>query len=112
MKSSNETTPLIDSSGLPSSSTFPQKNPNEKSNFYFVESQNSAHDDNKKLTKSTSKATRFNSVTIADVISPLGEDGEPSTEEVVYRLPKNAVSGEFLSRPIVSIKWFCSLEMS
>lgn len=44
------------------------------------------------------------SATVENIINPLGQDGEPSSEEVVNVLPKNTVRSEFGSRPVVSLE--------
>jgi len=77
-------TPVDESTPLVVASTNTSK---EQSNFYFLERRDSSNTDT-------------NNVTVANVLNSLGEDGEPSSEEIVNMLPKNTVSSEFASRPI------------
>jgi len=54
------------------------------------------------LISTTSKSYNV-SVTLNHLKSPLGEDGEPNSEEIVSVIPKTAAGSAFLSRPVVSL---------
>ena len=87
----HENTPLLNKPPLTPKSSFtsfsstasPSKKANK--NYYF-------------LPQSSNEV----SATVADLINPLGEGGEPNKEEIIHDFPQDVSFIELFSRPVVS----------